>query len=192
MNTIQTVAKNGVFNSGVMKGRRYRIMARQCEFVPEIWDMIKDYAGINEEGRFNLALKNPWATEDNLNLFYKMVGIFQKKESIETHIRNCGRIDALPENVERGKVKLLEIERQLNSLPFLGREVSSSELFEKRLKCIKIGDFIRYYTPACSSRIGEVIQLVPKLIVVNDRKKKDTITSTFILVGKTKPEGNSW
>ena len=51
MNTIQTIANQGVFNSGVMKGRRYKIVANQYEFVPEIWDMIKEYNDWTKERR---------------------------------------------------------------------------------------------------------------------------------------------
>lgn len=43
MNAIQTITQTGVFNNGVMKGRRYTIIAKQYEFVEGVWDLIKAF-----------------------------------------------------------------------------------------------------------------------------------------------------
>lgn len=43
MNTIQTVAKKGVFKNGVNKGKRFTIINKQYEFVEGVWGLIKAF-----------------------------------------------------------------------------------------------------------------------------------------------------
>lgn len=43
MNAIQTIAKKGVFKNGVNKGKRFTIIKKQYEFIPPVWELIKEY-----------------------------------------------------------------------------------------------------------------------------------------------------
>ena len=179
MNTIQTIANQGVFNSGVMKGRRYRVIETQSEFVPEIWDMIKDYAGINKQGRWDLALKvakvkaKKCLEESNARDAELALKKQQERERLNERLRQ--------EQLAR---QAKEAQRQTKTKPkiWLGGQ-NRDDLFAIRLQDVRVGDFV-FFTPIGKMpKTGTVVKVNEKSITVDEgRGDKCKVVKTLFSI----------
>lgn len=160
MNTIQTITQTGVFNNG----RRYKIVANQSEFVPEIWDIIKDYAGINQKGRWDLALKvakikaKKCLEESNARDAELALKKQQERERLNERLRQ--------EQLAR---QAKEAQRQAKTKPkiWLGG-LDKDALLAVRLQDVRMGDFVVFTPIGKMPKTGTVINVNTKSITVDE------------------------
>ena len=160
MNTIQTITQTGVLNNG----RRYKIVATQSEFVPEIWDMIKDYAGINQQGRWDLAFKvarikaKKCLEESNARDAELALKKQQERERLNERIRQ--------EQLAR---QAKEAQRQAKTKPkiWLGGQ-DKDALLAIRLQDVRMGDFVVFTPIGKMPKTGTVVNVNAKSITVDE------------------------